>query len=228
MAPAQVGKAALAALTTYVVRRIARYGVKPVLALGAAGYSVDYQSSFVDLTQTAQEVPVSAVTLAALDAEEAHDMSDVCVSCDVQLWDVTEDVGEPDVVVTRPIESITTLYLHHTAADTLTPWHVIAAIGRKRGLGGMPYHFGLPRDGRILILTPMQYRTSHTAGHNSKGVSAVYPGNYEKYAPNEAQVEATHKLERLLRAYGINEVKLHREVKATACPGRYAVQALKR
>lgn len=223
MAISTAGKVVLSVIVTGLSRRLMRRAVGAVIGLGAAGYSVDYQSSFVDATRDDIGVEVSEYYLNYLDEVEYNPG---CELCDIELFDVRDTLPYVGVFPTRPIESITTLYFHHTAADTLTPWSVIAKIGYQRGLGGMPYHWGLPRSGRIEILQHLEFRTNHTAGHNTHGCSAVFPGNYENYELNDKQKEAVEKLRRIARWLGIEEEKIHKEVRATACPGKYAAKWL--
>lgn len=205
---------------------ISGFAIRLGFGMMAGGGAIDYRSSFVDVSQGDIGVEVSDYALDALDEIEASIPVREIDIRDIQLFDATDTYKDVGVFPTRPIESITTLYWHHTASDTLTPWSVIAAVAVKRGLGGMPYHFGIPRSGRIEITQPMELRTNHTAGRNSKGVSAVFLGNYDNYPPNEAQKEAAEKVRRLMRYYGIEEEYLHREIKATACPGKYMASYL--
>ncbi len=205
---------------------ISGFAIRLGFGMMAGGGAIDYRSSFVDVSQGDVGVEVSTYALDALDEVEAKNPTREINISDIQLFDATDSYEDVGVFPTRPIESITTLYWHHTASDTLTPWSVIAAVAKKRGLGGMPYHLGITRSGRIEILQPLELRTNHTAGRNSKGASSVFLGNYDLYPLNEAQEEAAEKVRRLMSYYGIEEEYMHREVRPTICPGKYAAAYL--
>lgn len=181
----------------------------------AAGAGVGFDSSFVDLEYVATEVPVSAVTLAALDREE-------------EIQDLSGGLPTHGVYPLRDISSITTRYWHHTASSDNATWEEIAQYHIKnRKWAGIAYHIGIDKEGRIAILNKLERRSNHTAGHNSHGVGIVLLGNYDEHEPSEAMVKAIRKVRKYLDVIDITEDRLHRDVKATICPGRYAVKVLK-
>lgn len=206
---------------------ISGFAVRLGIGMMAGGGAIDYRSSFVDVSQGDVGVEVSDYALDALDEIEASIPVREIDIRDIQLFDATDSIRHVGVFPIRSIESITTWYWHHTGSDTLTPWGVIAKICYDRGLGGMSYHLGIERNGRIVILQPFERRTNHTAGHNSKAVAVVFLGNYEKYSLNQAQIDAAEKVRRLMHYHGIKVEFFHRDVRATACPGRNVVRALR-
>lgn len=71
---------------------------------------------------------------------------------------------------------------------------------------------------------------AHTYRHNDEGVGFVLVGNYEKHRPTSAQLDAVAwGLVHFKRRGWLQRARItggHRDVKATACPGRYAYQAI--
>ena len=60
--------------------------------------------------------------------------------------------------------------------------------------------------------------------HNQHGVGVCLVGNFEETSPSAEQLAAVKRLVGILKTeYGINSdgVIAHRDVKATACPGKY-------
>lgn len=222
-------KAAGFLLAGGLIRSFIRMAPKAFVGMTTSGAGVGYESAFVQHEpQPAIDVQVSDATLDMMDELEARaPISHGDGMEGISLFDATDSIRHVGVFPIRSIESITTWYWHHTGSDTLTPWGVIAKICYDRGLGGMSYHLGIERNGRIVILQPFERRTNHTAGHNSKAVAVVFLGNYEKYSLNQAQIDAAEKVRRLMHYHGIKVEFFHRDVRATACPGRNVVRALR-
>ncbi len=93
------------------------------------------------------------------------------------------------------------------------------------------YHYVVLPDGTIQQGRPEWMPGAHTAGHNNTiGICLV--GNFERRRPSRAQLQVTIKLvARLMKKYHftVNEVYGHRDLAATACPGRHVdVKAIAR
>lgn len=183
----------------------------------AAGAGVGFESTIVDLSQTAQEVPVSTATLKVLDEFERDG-----------IIDRSNDLPSDGIYPIRDLSIVTTRYWHHTASANGATWDQIARGHIKRGWAGIGYHIGIDEKGMVAILNPLNRRTNHTEGHNSKGVGVVLLGNYDVNRPSEAMVKAIGRVRMYLDLIDITEERMHREVKATACPGRYAIEYLER
>lgn len=144
----------------------------------------------------------------------------------------------------------TSVWLHHTV--TVAPdleWvdangdHVdddeAAAMRHIEGIGaqrfgtayGFPYSLAaMPRGHALYEGHEIGQQGAHTYGYNHTGRAIVLVGNYEKHRPTDAQMDAV--------AWGLVEGKRrgwwkharlsggHSDVKATACPGRYAYAAI--
>ena len=211
-------KAVIASAFAGVVRwAMMRILPRAVVGTVAAGAGVGFESTIVDLSQTAQEVPVSTATLKVLDEFERDG-----------IIDRSNDLPSDGIYPIRDLSIVTTRYWHHTASANGATWDQIARGHIKRGWAGIGYHIGIDEKGMVAILNPLNRRTNHTEGHNSKGVGVVLLGNYDVNRPSEAMVKAIGRVRMYLDLIDITEERMHREVKATVCPGRYAVEVLKR
>jgi N-acetyl-anhydromuramyl-L-alanine amidase AmpD len=113
------------------------------------------------------------------------------------------------------------IILHHTAsadvsAATIHGWH------QGQGWIGIGYHFVIRANGTIERGRPEDTIGSHAGPQgNGDSIGIVLTGNFEIGAPSTAQMIALAKLIKELRSrYGDLTVIGHRDVMATACPGR--------
>ena len=114
------------------------------------------------------------------------------------------------------------IVLHHAAAKTCTArqvdsWH------KGNGWSGIGYHFFIRKDGTIYRGRPEWAVGAHASGRNSNTIGVCVEGNYEeeKTMP-QAQKEAVKEVLRYLKGkYPKAELKGHRDVGATGCPGKY-------
>lgn len=189
----------------------------------AGGGAVNYQSQVIDLSLPAEEYPVqSNAALEAIDEvpEDAHS---------TLIDDLRGTLPANGVYPSRDPSTITTRYWHHTATGDNATWAAIAkGHVQGRGWAGIGYHMGIDKDGRIALLNALSRITNHTANHNSKGVGVVLLGNYDVSRPSEAMQASIERVRAYMDEKGIRAEHWHREVKATVCPGRYAVEVLKR
>lgn len=130
---------------------------------------------------------------------------------------------------------------HHTVTTHLTASASIAQecaemrkierIGQQRFGAGMSYSFIVFPSGRVYRGVSTHRISYHTgSGRNTTGVAVCYPGNYETRKPTTAQLAATADLLRHGVKQGwwtVPKIELaHRQVKSTACPGRYYFAAI--
>lgn len=113
------------------------------------------------------------------------------------------------------------IILHHTAsadvsAATIHGWH------QGQGWSGIGYHFVIRANGAIERGRPEWAIGSHSGpAGNGDSIGIVLTGNFEIGAPSTAQMIALAKLIKELRSrYGNLAVIGHRDVMATACPGK--------
>lgn len=112
--------------------------------------------------------------------------------------------------------------IHHSDSDTgnakvINGWHL------NRGWTGIGYHFVILPDGIIERGRPEPTIGAHSgAGGNGDSIGVCLIGRFEKYAPTEAQIKSLLWLikEYLFPKYGRLKVMGHKDVMATACPGK--------
>lgn len=131
------------------------------------------------------------------------------------------------------------VFLHHSVTTQLAntasvnaereQMRAIEAIGESRFTTGISYNVLVFPSGRAYAGVSWNRRGTHTGGRNSTARSICLAGNYDIYAPTDAQIATARRIYhggkgRLWRATA--ELHGHRDVKATACPGRHAYARL--
>lgn len=121
------------------------------------------------------------------------------------------------------------IVLHHAAAKTATvvqidQWH------KGNGWSGIGYHFYVRKNGDIYRGRPIWAVGAHAQGSNSNSIGICAEGNFDVEAMPQAQEKAIKELLEYLKAlYPKAQVKGHREVGATGCPGKnYPLDEMKR
>ena len=113
------------------------------------------------------------------------------------------------------------IVLHHAATKSCSVedvhrWHL------DKGWSGVGYHFFIRKDGTIWRGRPEDRIGAHTVDYNSKSIGICFEGNFELEPMPEFQKAAGLDLIVYLKGkYPIKDIKGHRELKATACPGKY-------
>lgn len=117
-------------------------------------------------------------------------------------------------------KSTNRIVLHHAAASTcdaktIHGWHL------NRGFSGIGYHFLVRKDGTIERGRAENLIGAHAAGNNSNSIGICFEGNFETETMGEAQKNAGSELvEYLKKKYSIGIVVRHKDLAATACPGK--------
>lgn len=112
-----------------------------------------------------------------------------------------------------------TIILHHSAGsgtvEAVHNYHL--SLGWK----GIGYHYYVRRNGKIYQGRPEDTVGGHTEGWNSRSVGICAEGNFETETMSAAQRDAIRALllDVLTRYPGAQVIK-HRDVAATACPGK--------
>ena len=107
------------------------------------------------------------------------------------------------------------------AAETVHTWHL------NQGWAGIGYHFIIRKNGTIEEGRPLGTVGAHVYGENRHTVGINLAGNFEIGTPTEAQkASAARLIASLCTVYQLDPVwqstvKGHRDLNATACPGRY-------
>lgn len=112
----------------------------------------------------------------------------------------------------------TGIVLHHAAANgsvnDVHNWHL------GNGWAGIGYHFYVRKDGSVYRGRPENWYGAHTANHNEK-IGICAEGNFEIDVMSVAQKNAIIELlDYLYDKYGKLKVYGHRDLDATACPGK--------
>ena len=136
-------------------------------------------------------------------------------------------IREPRLTFSRPLRPRTTttqIVVHHTAsgdvsAETVHGWH-----SRKRGWGGIGYHYLIRQNGAIERGRPEQMRGVHASRVNANSIGIALAGNFETRAMPDVQLVSLAWLIRSIRGRHPHWRDLpvvgHSGVGATACPGR--------
>ncbi len=113
------------------------------------------------------------------------------------------------------------IVLHHRAgngdAKSIHEGHL------NQGWSGIGYHFYIRKDGSIYRGRPINTVGAHTQGYNSVSVGVCFEGNYEnEKSMSPLQLKAGQDLVSYLKElYPSAEVLGHRDLQASACPGKY-------
>ena len=121
------------------------------------------------------------------------------------------------VLQTRP--KTTLIVLHHAYATNCTVedidrWH------KNRGWCKIGYQFFVRKDGTTYRGREENAVGAHAYGYNSISIGICAEGNYDVEQMPEAQKNAIIELVSYLKnKYGITEVKKHKDLNNTRCPG---------
>ena len=112
--------------------------------------------------------------------------------------------------------------IHHSAsadvpASTIHQWHL------NQGWSGIGYHFVIRPNGEIERGRAENLIGAHAGEKgNPDSIGIVLTGNFETGKPTTAQIDSLVWLlkDYLFPRYGVKPVMGHKDVMATACPGR--------
>lgn len=133
----------------------------------------------------------------------------------------------------NPMGDVQNITVHHEGSSAFTAGDVPATTQRiekirhthveGRGWGDIGYHYIIDRAGRVWEARPSRYQGAHVKNHNSRNLGVMCLGNFEIQSPSAAQVAALERtIAHMMRWYRVpvGRVFTHRELAATACPGR--------
>jgi len=123
----------------------------------------------------------------------------------------------------RALAQIRRLVLHHTAGPaTQTPVQIAQFHVGGRDWPGIAYHYLVRDDGTVYKCWPARTVTYCVRGHNASSLCVALIGDFDLEPAPGPQWDAAVSLFRDLRAgYGPLPIEGHREIVATACPGRF-------
>lgn len=113
------------------------------------------------------------------------------------------------------------IVLHH-ADKTKCTIHDIHQWHLNNGWAGCGYHFFIAKDGKVYRGRPIDMIGAHCQGYNNCSIGICAEGNYEVEQMSTAQWQAILELvKELKQIYPQAQVVGHRDLYATACPGKY-------
>lgn len=133
-------------------------------------------------------------------------------------------IHETNLAFTRPLvprKDTKRIVIHHTVSGD-RPAHTFhdEHLAKPRW-GGLGYHYIIRADGTIERGRPELVRGVHAPAANADSIGVALTGNFETRPPTTAQMNALVWLVRDIRTrLGDLPVVGHRDVTATACPGR--------
>lgn len=146
-------------------------------------------------------------------------------------WVSREEWGAlPPTRVVRLRGPVPEVFIHHTVTGQMDTNGVVDPIMRSvqrwhmtgRGWTDIAYNYLIDVSGRVFVGRGLN-RGGATRGRNSKSVAICLIGNYEKDEVTDGQFGAVTDLINWLIGNGTLEsnpdVRMHRDVKNTACPG---------
>lgn len=114
------------------------------------------------------------------------------------------------------------IVVHHTAStakETVEQIHNFHI--NNNGWAGIGYHFYIRKDGTIYRGRPEKYIGAHCENYNSVSLGICCEGNFEIEQPTEKQLTSLSELiQYLKKKYGNIQVVGHKDLNATACPGK--------
>lgn len=115
------------------------------------------------------------------------------------------------------------IVIHHTASTRDMTVQEIHQLHLNQGENwkGIGYHFYIDKQGVIWRGRPEEMSGSHALDYNFVSLGICLSGNFEIEKPTEKQLKSlTELLQHLKQKYGNVQVVGHRDLNATACPGK--------
>jgi len=132
---------------------------------------------------------------------------------------------------TRRLAEIVNITLHHSAMPVTGTWERAALYHvRAHGWPGIGYGMGIYADGRVCLLNDPAVISYHAGGiWNRRGFGLCVMGNYEAKSASDALWGRIVATAGVVGEWLGRDVPLigHRDVAATACPGRHLYARLK-
>ena len=116
----------------------------------------------------------------------------------------------------------TTLIVLHHAAGNGSVKQIHDYHKNTKGWSGIGYHFYVRKDGTVWRGRPENTVGAHTVNYNAVSIGICFEGNFENEQMSEAQKSSGRELVAYLKEKypTIAEVKRHKDLRATDCPGK--------
>lgn len=113
------------------------------------------------------------------------------------------------------------IVVHHTASTRDMTVQEIHELHLNQGWAGMGYHFYINKNGDVFRGRPEEMIGSHALNYNSSSVGVCLSGNFEEEQPTKEQLTSLAELLKYLKAkYSSARIVGHKDLNATACPGK--------
>lgn len=141
----------------------------------------------------------------------------------LKIRNVTDDLAKHPTKKygQRDLKDLKYIVVHHSAQSEGNPY-AYARYHVQKGWPGIGYHYVIQRDGTIYKVNENKTWSYHCGADNRYSIGICLTGNFNSKEPeaNEAQYKSLLELiDALLKAYPGLEVKGHRELRSTKCPG---------
>jgi N-acetylmuramoyl-L-alanine amidase len=120
------------------------------------------------------------------------------------------------------VRPLTRIIIHHSASPLTTRTADIRRWHLDKGWSDIGYHRVIERDGSIHNGRDLDLVGAHTRGFNQDSIGICAVGNNTDSAESwtDAQIDALRKLVAALQlVFGELEIRGHRDLAATLCPG---------
>lgn len=112
------------------------------------------------------------------------------------------------------------IVLHHAAASSCSA-EQIDAWHKNKGWAGIGYHFFINKKGETYEGRPLNVIGAHCIGYNNCSIGICFEGNFETETPTNLQILSGNNLIYYLKKiYPLTEIKGHRDLYLTSCPGK--------
>ena len=129
---------------------------------------------------------------------------------------------------TRSIDDVSGVVFHHTATKGQTLRGIADFHVNGRGWPAIAYHIAIGYDGKVYLLHDFTTASYHTSGHNRRNIGIVLVGNYQdRDLTPEMKKSIIRVLDWVNTEVDVQYIWLHKDAKATACPGKYAIDYLR-
>ena len=122
-----------------------------------------------------------------------------------------------------PLEKVNKLIIHHTAEDGWDVYKTHEFHQTVKGWSGIGYNYFIEEDGTVVEGRGLHIG-AHAKDHNRHTIGICMTGNFDKYDPTPAQVNALYSLCKIfMKQFAIKKENIlgHRELEGVtkSCPG---------
>lgn len=111
--------------------------------------------------------------------------------------------------------------IHHEAGSGMSAEQIHQMHIKQNGWAGIGYHFYVRKDGTVYRGRPIDTVGTHTANYNANSIGVCFEGNMENENLTQAQFNSgIELLAFIIGLYPNITFKRHKDLNATACPGK--------